>query len=392
MRYNIRSIPTPVRRGEFSFHEEVFFHTMAKRILSIVLCVILLAGTLVGCKSKTVAKDTGGYITMYLTDEIYDFDPANAYYNSNLSDVLSLMYATLFRLTDSGKVENYLVKSYKIYENAENDEYYMELKLKDTCWSVQDALTAEDVVFAWKRLVNSKNNYEAAALLYDNGYRNVPRNILEKGMNDLSSSDQDVIQLSLEKGLVPLSMYRNDFDFFPRALALMQTYVYEDHLEKLATAPDQELQEMASILRIADWFDRMTAMNSGHEPMSEIAAMQYFKKYPKKFLPVLVTALAECIHIIPKAASVDLSTGDKGIVLIENTRDFMRPVVLRLSDNQIYDLSDKNVYQEMQVTDIMKTMDNRVAMDEETLKQFVPDEKLRQLTQEFRRKLAAGKK
>ena len=140
---------------------------MTKRILSIVLCVILLAGTLVGCKSKTVAKDTGGYITMYLTDEIYDFDPANAYYNSNLSDVLSLMYATLFRLTDSGKVENYLVKSYKIYENAENDEYYMELKLKDTCWSVQDALTAEDVVFAWKRLVNSKNNYEAAALLYD---------------------------------------------------------------------------------------------------------------------------------------------------------------------------------------------------------------------------------
>ena len=67
-------------------------------------------------------------------------------------------------------------------------------------------------------------------------------------MNDLSSSDQDVIQLSLEKGLVPLSMYRNDIDFFPRALALMQTYVYEDHLEKLATAPDQELQEMASIL------------------------------------------------------------------------------------------------------------------------------------------------
>ncbi len=121
----------------------------------------------------------------------------------------------------------------------------------------------------------------------------------------------------------------------------MQTYVYEDHLEKLATAPDKELQEMASILRIADWFNQMTAMNSGHEPMSEIAAMQYFKKYPKKFLPVLVTALAECIHIVPKAASVDLSTGDKGIVLIENTRDFMRPVVLHLSDNQIYDLSDK---------------------------------------------------
>ncbi len=140
---------------------------MAKRILSMVLCVVLLAGTLAGCKTKTVAKETGGYITMYLTDEIYDFDPANAYYNSNLSNVLSLMFATLFRLTDSGKVENYLVDSYKIYENKEADEYYMEFKLKETYWSVQDALTAEDVVFAWKRLVNAQNNYEAAALLYD---------------------------------------------------------------------------------------------------------------------------------------------------------------------------------------------------------------------------------
>ena len=230
-----------------------------------------------------------------------------------------------------------------------------------------------------------------AALLYDCGYRNVPRNILEKGL-DLTASDQDVIQLALEKGLVPLSMYRNDFDFFPRALALMQAYVYEDHPEKLAIAPDQELQEMASILRIADWFDQMTAMNSGHEPMSEIAAMQYFQKYPKKFFPVFVTALAECIHIVPQAASVDLSTGDKGIVLVENTHDFMRPVILRLSDNTIYDLSDKTVYEKIQVTDIMKTMDNRVAMDEKTLKQFVPDEKLKKLTQEFRRKLAVGKK
>lgn len=140
---------------------------MAKRILSLLLCVVLLAGTLAGCKTKTVEKDIGGYITMYLTDEIYDFDPANAYYNANLTNVLSLMFATLFRLTDSGNVEKYLVDSYQIFENKEANEYYMELKLKDTYWSVRDALTAEDVVFAWKRLVNSENNYAAAALLYD---------------------------------------------------------------------------------------------------------------------------------------------------------------------------------------------------------------------------------
>lgn len=229
-----------------------------------------------------------------------------------------------------------------------------------------------------------------AALLYDSGYRNVPKGILDKG-RDLTASDRDVVQLALEKGLIPLSIYRNEFDYFPRALALMQAYVYEDHPEKLSGRPDQETQQLAAILRIADYFDQMTAMQIGHGPMSEIAAMRFFSKYPKKFLPVLVNTLAECIHIVPHSASVDLSTGDKGIVLVENTHDFMRPVVLRLSNNQIYDLSEKEDYNKVQINDIMKTMDNRVAMDAQTLKQFVPDEKLTKLTQEFRRKLAAAK-
>ena len=229
-----------------------------------------------------------------------------------------------------------------------------------------------------------------AALLYDCGYKNVPRGILEKGVQ-LSAADQDILQLSLEKGLMPLAMYRNDFPYFSRALALMQTYVYEDHMEKLSATPDQELQEMAAIIRVADHFDQMTAMNIGYEPKSEIAAMKYFSQHPKKYLPILVSTLAECIHIVPHAANVDLSTGDKGIVLVENSQDYMRPVVLRLKDNQIYDLSDKDTFSKLQVVDIMKTMDNRVVMDKETLKQFVPDEKLIKLTQEFRRKLAKAK-
>ena len=90
--------------------------------------------------------------------------------------------------------------------------------------------------------------------------------------------------------------------------------------------------------------------------------------------------LSECIHIVPQAASVDLSTGDKGIVLVENPGNFMHPVILRLSDNQIYDLSNPIASSEIQVVDIMKTMDNRISVDEETIKQFVPDPKLKELT------------
>ena len=124
----------------------------------------------------------------------------------------------------------------------------------------------------------------------------------------------------------------------------------------------------------------MTAMNIGHEPVSEIAAMRRLSAVPERFRPDIVSALAECIHIVPHAANVDLSTGDKGIVLIENTKDYMRPVILRLSDNKIYDLSQDDVYNKLQISDIMKTMDNRISVDEETIKQFVPDPKLKELT------------
>lgn len=225
-----------------------------------------------------------------------------------------------------------------------------------------------------------------AALLYDIGYRYVPKPILDKG-GDLSESDKDVIQNSLEKGLEYLSMYRNDYEFFPRALALMQAYVYADHPERLSASPDEDLRFMIQILRVADQFDQMTAMNVGREPVSEVFAMREFMRHPELYHPSIVSALAECIHIIPRAANVDLSTGDKGIVLVENTKDFLRPVILRISNNEICDLSRDSVYKRIQIKDIMKTMDNRILVDEETLKQFVPDEKLKNITQEFREKL-----
>ena len=227
----------------------------------------------------------------------------------------------------------------------------------------------------------------AAALLYDIGYSHVPKNILDKGSDTLSTSDREVLQHSLERGLEPLGMYRSDFDFFPRALALMQAYVYADYPEKLAIMPDEELQGMVKILRVADQFDQMTAMNIGHEPVSEISAMKILSADSTRYDKQIVATLAECIHIVPQAANIDLSTGDKGIVLVENTTNYMRPVILRLGDNKLYDLSSEADFRKIQILDIMKTMDNRISVDEETLKQFVPDEKLKELTAHFRERL-----
>ncbi len=141
---------------------------MSKRIIAILLCVVMLIPCLVACKSKKDKdEDPGAYITMYLTDDIYDFDPANAYYNTDTVNVVSLMFDTLFTLNDSGKVKKSLVDDYDFFVDKRTGEHYMELTLKETYWSNGTQLSADDVAFAWRRLLTSTNDFAAASLLYD---------------------------------------------------------------------------------------------------------------------------------------------------------------------------------------------------------------------------------
>lgn len=228
----------------------------------------------------------------------------------------------------------------------------------------------------------------ASALLYDIGYRYVPKVILEKG-DQLEKGDKDIIQQSLEKGLHFLSAYQNSFDFMPQVSALCAAYIYSTNPNK-ALSPDPSVQAMMGILRVADNFDQLTAMNLGHEPKSELMAMEFLKKHPDAFDPKLVSTLAECIHIAPHAASVDLANGNKGIILVENPVDYLHPVILNINDNKLYDLSDPSVSADFQIVDIMKTMDNRIHISPETIKNFMPDKRLEEITKKFNQDLTVA--
>ncbi len=148
---------------------------MMKRIFALLLCAATLLTSLIftGCdlgsdkKKKEKEEDKGQYITVYLTDNVYDLDPAKAYTNEALANVVSLMFDTLFKLDENGKVKKSLVEEYVIEENEAAGEYTMKLYLKDTNWSDGTAVSANDIVYAWKRLLEVDANYEAASLLFD---------------------------------------------------------------------------------------------------------------------------------------------------------------------------------------------------------------------------------
>lgn len=234
----------------------------------------------------------------------------------------------------------------------------------------------------------SEDDYKSlitAALLYGFGYRFLSKNVMDKE-EEFTEYDNKSKQSALEKGITYISMSTDPIRFLPKAIRVIEYYILSNNPDRKVPSPTPDVLLLAEILKVAIEFDMLTGMIMGHKPESEIIAMNKLREQPEKFDSNIVSILARCIHIIPTGASVDLSTGDKAIVLVENQKDYMKPVILRLKDNNVYDLNDPVVYRRIQIVDLMKTMDNRVEIDAETIKQFKADKRIIEMTNKFRKK------
>ena len=140
---------------------------MMKRIISLILCLVLVGSVFAGCSSGPNDEDKGAYINMYLTDMVYDLDPANAFANESALKIVSLLFENLFYIDDDGDIKKELAAKYVITEDEKNNEYYMTITLGEGTWSDGIAVTANDVVYAWKRVLDNENSFAAASLLFD---------------------------------------------------------------------------------------------------------------------------------------------------------------------------------------------------------------------------------
>lgn len=233
-----------------------------------------------------------------------------------------------------------------------------------------------------------KNRLVTAAILYDLGYLYVPRAILDK-KEAYTEEDQHTITECRRKGYQLLYPEINKYMLDTEVLSIIQ------QVHTVLSTPNEEkaegrvISQSALILAVADKFDQLTAMNLNHAPISEVAAIRHLRKHPMRYDKKTVSALAACIHILPSGCSVDLSNGDKGIVLADNPSNFSAPLVLNIRTNETYDLSNPETAEKIQIVDIMKTMDNRIAIDEETLKQFHADDKLKDTLSRYRERMSS---
>ncbi|MEY8234988.1 HD domain-containing phosphohydrolase [Lachnospiraceae bacterium 66-29] len=232
-----------------------------------------------------------------------------------------------------------------------------------------------------------------AALLHDVGLLMVPDEILEKGQRLLSPDERRLIRGYLEKGYQMLHPDYNDYKLPNLSLQIIRQMT---RLERQASSEHTQnirWKNGTHVLYTASMFDEMTSMNLDREPISELAAIRFLREHTDHFPAPYVTALTQCIHILPTGRCVEFSNGQTGIIIEENQKNYAQPVMILFSNNERVDFTDVKFQKALHIADIMKTMDNRLKVDRATLKQYKSDPKTREQAKRYlekRKKLVAA--
>lgn len=203
-----------------------------------------------------------------------------------------------------------------------------------------------------------------AAIVHDIGKLTVPKNI--KGKDILTQEEQEAVRMAQIQGHNLIDIVFSSSPNVKRICAQAQRA-----LESLESGEDISSMKMvkgAKVLAVAETFDTMTAMQVEKAPDSEVAAIKHLLENPQVYDSDVVRALIRSINILAPGVSVELNTGEKALVLNANEQNVLEPMILMFGDNSIVDLSDREMFGDLEIKDIMKTMDNRYVMDIDLLK------------------------
>ena len=143
----------------------------AKRALALfVVAAMVCLGALgaAGCSTRD-ENDKGAVLMMYLASDPsnLNLDPAKLIYSSEAVKFLGLIFEGLFVMDENGKLQNGMAKNWQITKEDDiKGEYVMEIELKATKWSDGIPVSADDFVYAWKRVLDPDFSSPAAPLLY----------------------------------------------------------------------------------------------------------------------------------------------------------------------------------------------------------------------------------
>lgn len=260
------------------------------------------------------------------------------------------------------KVANDIIKAYgglnhkiNFIQNLRSPEDYVYKHSLNT--AILCALIAKT-----RRLsTQEQNDLVIAALVHDIGKMNLPFE-MRMGSADLTEENQEYLRKTLKESYDLVQM---NFNLSSRGQKILAQF-----LNPKLDVTDKRTLEETKILLVANRYDTMTAMKEEEPPSSEVVTLRHLidgELYDKE----IVKALTDSIYILSSGVSVELTNGEKGLVLSENPDNILCPMVLGFQNNTIYNLADPSVSEKVQIKDIMKTMDNRMVIDDGARERFM---------------------
>ena len=153
-------------------------------LLALSMCLVFVTGCTKISNDDPAAK--GAEFDIYLGKKVMNLDPAIAYTDDNAVKIINLIFEGLFKLDENGKLKKALAKKYEILEDPKTGEDYLEITINDTYWSDGSVVQANDIVYAWRRILNPDFNSPAASMLY-----------CIKGAKDAKNGDASIYEIGL---------------------------------------------------------------------------------------------------------------------------------------------------------------------------------------------------
>lgn len=247
----------------------------------------------------------------------------------------------------------------------EKVHFYQNLRSKDdfVCrHALNTAMLCAMMAHCMNVKVEERQQAVTAALLHDIGKMRVPPEFLF-GRSTIQDNTDMIYQMQQQE----LDLVEAVEGAQVRRICTQVIRAQHDFTCNGKIDGNMKLSVPAKILLLANRYDELTAMDLQGNSKSEVKALQEFLDYPSLYDETVVNALVNCINILFAGVSVELNTGEKGLVLAENPADILRPVLLIFKDNSILDLSLR-ANSDLYIVDIMKTLDNRYVMDMETVR------------------------
>jgi len=171
------------------------------------------------------------------------------------------------------------------------------------------------------------------ALLHDIGYMRLPRNLLRK-RSGYTEKEQALLNQHTELGVAMLASC-------PDCAPEVRRIVVEHHECQDGTGypkglTGDSISSLSDIVSLCDSFDSMIGSWGGAPPVPASLALR--ELYAKAKTGVLIQRPAErlikCLGVYPLGSLVELSTGERGVIVGVNQADMLRPSIKLLMDAQ----------------------------------------------------------